>query len=123
MLLAEEFNEDALKISRASESTVRGIAKQLGIRHLFCDPTSAQRKELGIGKDIDLRENYWLACLNEHRTENILFVCGAGHLETFGNKLIQDGYQVQVLSEQFGIGLPPPIIESFSDATIDELED
>ncbi len=109
-LLAEEFNEDAMKDSCASESTVRAIAKQLGIRHLFCDPTRAQRKERGIGKDIALRENYWLARLNAHRTENILFVCGADHVETFGKKLIQDGYQVQVLSEQFGIGLPRPII-------------
>jgi hypothetical protein len=122
-MLAEELNEDSLKGSRASESTVREIAKQLGLKHLFCDPTRAQRKELGINKDIDLRENYWLSGLEDYRTEkNILFVCGAGHLETFGQKLIKAGYQVDILPEKFGIGLPTPIIFSSSAVMIDELE-
>lgn len=122
-VFAEELNEDSLKGSRASKSIVREIAKQLGLKHLFCDPTRAQRKELGIDEDIDLRENYWLSRLEDYRAEkNILFVCGSGHLETFRKKLSEKGYEVKVLPEQFGIGLPAPIIFSSGEAVIDELE-
>ena len=38
-MLAEELNEDALEMSRASRSTVQEVAKRIGLRHLFCDPT------------------------------------------------------------------------------------
>lgn len=108
-ILAEEFNEDALRISKASTATVRDAADCLGLKHLFCDPTRQERKDLGINNDRDLRERFWLSRLGIHlNNETILFVCGADHLESFRRKLLDNGVTAEILAEQHGIGLPPP---------------
>ena len=122
-LMAEEFNEDALEISLATKSTVQQIAKRLGLKHKYCDPTRNTRTQLGIHNDRDLREEYWLSCLNDAvEAERILFVCGADHLDTFSQKLTHKGLPVIILPEQFGIGLPPPILFTNNEAVIQELE-
>jgi len=122
-LMAEEFNEEAMKRNHATKSTVRHVAKCLGLRHLFCDPTSIQRRDLGIHKDQNLREEYWLSRLNGYvKTETILFVCGADHLNTRYDKLTHRGLRVVILQEQFGIGLPPPILFTNNEAITQELE-
>jgi hypothetical protein len=106
-MLAEEFNEDALKGSQASTATVNEVAKELGLKHLFCDPTYIQRKELGIYKDNHKRECFWLSCLEDHLVcEKIIFVCGRDHLESFEAKLVEKGFRAEILPEKFGIGLP-----------------
>jgi len=38
---------------------VQHVAKRLGLKHLFCDPTIVERKALGIHKDRDLREEHY----------------------------------------------------------------
>jgi len=55
-LIAEEFSEEALKKSKASESTLKIIAENLGINHLFCDPNEQERQKLGIPASTDLRQ-------------------------------------------------------------------
>jgi hypothetical protein len=123
-LIAEELNEDALKLSRASKSTVQDVAKRLGLIHLFCDPTIAERKQLRIHKDQDLREEHWLSRLSNYRDgETILFVCGADHLETFSKKLTTTKRSESViLPEKFGIGLPAPILPAQSGGTREDTE-
>jgi len=122
-VMAEEFNEDALELSRASKSTVQQIAERLGLKHLYCDPTKNKRIQLGIQNDRDLREEYWLSCLNDYvKAERILFVCGLEHLDTFHQKLTLKGLPAMKLLETFGIGLPPPILFTNNEAVIQELE-
>lgn len=122
-VMAEEFNEDALELSRASKSTVQQIAERLGLKHLYCDPTKNMRIKLGIHNDRDLREEYWLSCLNDYiKAERILFVCGLEHLDTFHQKLTLKGLPAIKLLETFGIGLPPPILFTNNEAVIHELE-
>ncbi len=111
-ILAEEFTADLLKLNRASTATVQKVAIGLGVRHVFCDPTRTEREELGIHKDNDRREDFWLSYIEKHlKCETILFVCGPQHLETFKSKLGKKGVQAEILPEQFGIGLPPPTLE------------
>ncbi len=120
-LFAEELSEDVLEMWRARKATVRSIAIHLGLRHLYCDPTRHQRRELGIHKDRDLREEYWLTCLNDYLyTEIILFVCGADHLDTFHDKLTRKQLQVLILPERFGIGLPLLSISLHDEEIIEE---
>ncbi len=110
-MFAEEFNDDALRNSCASAATVRDLAHRLGLKHRFCEPTRQERKELGISKDRDRREQFWLSCLEPHlNSETILFVCGADHLESFQNKLLGKGVKAKILPEQYGIGLAPLVI-------------
>lgn len=122
-LMAEEFNEDALEMSLATKSTVQQIAERLGLKHKYCDPTKNTRTQLGLHNDRDLREEYWLSCLNDYvEAERILFVCGAEHLGTFHQKLTLKGLPAMKLPETFGIGLPPPILFTNNEAVIQELE-
>ncbi len=110
-MMSEELDEDALKTSHATKSTVQHVAKSLGLKHLYCDPTKDMRRQLGIHNDRDLREEYWLSCLTGHvEAERILFVCGVGHVDTFHQKLTRKGWPTIKFPEQFGIGLPPPIL-------------
>ena len=44
VLMAEEFNEDALKMSKGSNSTVKNITEELKIQHRFCEPSIEERK-------------------------------------------------------------------------------
>ena len=46
--IAEELNEDAIKLWKAKDSAARIIANQLGIAHKFCDPDTNTRNKLGI---------------------------------------------------------------------------
>ena len=108
-MFAEEVNEDALRLCRASTTTVKQIALQLRLKHLFCDPTHEERRANTIVKENhDRREQYWLSRLKDHlNNETILFVCRAAHLKGVHKKLLDLGVEVQVFSEQFAIDLPP----------------
>jgi hypothetical protein len=64
--------------------------------HRFCDPTSLQKKENGIGEsDSDKREQFWLSRIRDCKGRNLLFVSGGNHVETFGKKLIAAGFDVK----------------------------
>ena len=95
-ILAEEFSDESKTIRKVSESTLEQLAKAKGIEHRFCDPTSAQRRENGIGEsDLDKREQFWLSRIRDCRGRNLLFVCGGNHVDTFGEKLIAAGFDVK----------------------------
>jgi hypothetical protein len=88
-ILAEEFSDEAKRKWKVSESTLEQLAKARGIEHRFCDPTSVQKKENGIEEsDSDKREQFWLSCIRDCESRNVLFVCGGNHVETFGKELI-----------------------------------
>lgn len=121
-MLAEEFNDEAVRRNRASSSILQEIAQRFGFKHAFCDPTTAERKELDIGDDKDLREQFWVSRLDSYlESENILLVCGASHLESFKTKLDAKGIRVEILPETFGMGLPAPVVTYGTEGIIDEL--
>jgi hypothetical protein len=122
-LIAEEFNEDVIKRNHATSVTAKEVAKQLGIDHRFSDPTVQQRKDLGIGKDLDRREEFWIRSLKDDLNRDIIFICGADHLDTFHKKLTANGLEVEILPEQFGVGLPAPTLFSDTSALIPELDE
>lgn len=100
-LLAEEFSEEALRSSNATNCTVRDVATEVGLLHLFCDPDSNERDKLNV-KTLDQREMVWLDRLLLAKKDIVLFVCGDDHVDTFSCKLMDSGFQVQVLSRHWG---------------------
>lgn len=99
------------------------IAKEFNIKHAFCDPDEKTRERIGyptqkqlrdkfgIKSAIegteeykrrkeyeksfwDIREKYWLDQINNIITQNIIFICGSSHLESFKFILIKNGYNV-----------------------------
>lgn len=109
-LLAEEFSRQSVKMNRCKgeKSILEEIAERTKIKHLFCDPDSEERKSLGIpseGKEKEeMREMEWLKRLENNAHERILFVCGNDHVESFKEKLIGKGCQVEILKTGFGKG-------------------
>jgi hypothetical protein len=95
-ILAEEFSKDAKKLWRVNESTLEQFGKTKGIKHRFCDPTSAERKEKGIEEsDWEKRVEIWLSQIQDCKNKNVLFVCGDDHFEFFRQKLIGEGFDVK----------------------------
>ena len=72
-ILAEEFNDEAKKIWGVSETTLEKFGKAKGIKHRFCEPG---------------REEVWLSQIEDCKEENMLFVCGDDHFESFGKTLL-----------------------------------
>lgn len=110
-LIAEEFSLEALEKSNADISTAQYVSKDLGIQHLFCDLTTPERDRLNIGKsDHDKREQYWLNCISNYPKNTIIFICGNNHLESFKEKLLAAGRNVEILSKDWGIDyFPSPL--------------
>jgi hypothetical protein len=100
-LLAEEFNEELVAKNSATKSTVRDAANQSGCRHLFCDPNRAERKEKRIDSN-DQREMFWLERITASNARRVLFVCGNDHVNTFTEKLRNEGFDVSVLTCGWG---------------------
>lgn len=96
-LLAEEFSTEACDLSRVSVSVVQLVARAVGIPHLFCDPTTEERRRQGIVSDDD-REGFWLKRILSFKPTRFVFVSGESHLETFEQKLRSAGYEVEILS-------------------------
>jgi hypothetical protein len=101
--IAEEFNEDALKMSHASQSLAKSVACELKICHIFCDPGCSERASLGISKkgqkeDCDKREKYWLTVIQSNNVTDVLFICCAKHLADFRNLLAEQNYNTEVIN-------------------------
>lgn len=105
-VLAEEFSDDAIAKSRATISTAAQVAKELGIKHLFCDPGTAERTRLAIDSSSQ-RENYWASKLAQQDGEQVLFLCGDDHVASFSTVLRQQGMHACVLSKGWGKHLNP----------------
>ena len=123
-LIAEEFSMDALKLWQASACTARDVSKKLKIKHLFCDPSKKEQKKLGyptqeerakeagsnLALDIQevekkyfpIRENYWFKKIEPYINENILFVCGQSHIESFSVLLKKNKIDCEILSQNWG---------------------
>jgi hypothetical protein len=64
---------------------------------------------LEVVKDFPLRETYWLEMLHDVVREEIIFVCGDYHVDTFGARLESNGIKTVVTERQ--IGMPTSLIE------------
>lgn len=126
-LIAEELSEWAIRkwaFRGATGSVARDVAQRLGIKHLFCDADSDERKSLGIlcrreiatklgfpefrspeqerildceeRKVWPIRERFWLRKLQQMKFTECAFVLGSIHVDTFGKLLNSEGIGVQV---------------------------
>jgi hypothetical protein len=100
-LFAEEFNEDELTRADGTTLTVTNVARQLGVKHRFCEPEWIQRRLLGLYTDRRC-EDFWLWYLGDYLySETILLVCGATHLPSVLAKLRHKGVPADILSAQW----------------------
>jgi hypothetical protein len=124
-LIAEEMSREALAKWKVEKSSVQAAAESVHVKHLLCDPDSAERKALGIpsyeelkaargashlsGEDEELlkndertywpiREKEWLKRVANINHRRVLFVIGPDHVESFSFLLQEACYRVQVLS-------------------------
>jgi hypothetical protein len=58
---------------------------------------------LEVVKDFPLRENYWLEQLNDVLHEEVVFVSGDYHVDTFGARLESIGVKSAVVARQIGM--------------------
>jgi hypothetical protein len=63
------------------------------------------RFALEIEKDFPLREGHWLSLLEDSLQKETVFVCGDGHIETFGGRLASRGVPSIVVKRQIGVTL------------------
>jgi hypothetical protein len=47
-VIAEELSEDVLKEQSVENSTAQKLAQEFNIKHVFCDATRKERKDLGV---------------------------------------------------------------------------
>ena len=96
LIIAEEFNEDCLIRYRISESILKSVSKELSLTHVFIEPRTAKKIELGIDdfmekndkqKSFKLREKYWISQIQNHLNENILCFVGSSHKDSFSKLL------------------------------------
>ena len=113
--IAEELSVEAIPKLGGTDSVARLVSQDIGIKHLFCDPTSSERVEIGIrsedtikqllqigklmnaneSREVDAelkrdwpaREEFWLRKLRTLRASNILFIVGSDHVKTFSELL------------------------------------
>ena len=128
-LIAEELNEEAISLWKASGSVAKNVAVNLGVRHLFCDPDSDQRHMLGIksrkeiineldygkaltkaqseevdAKEIsyrEIRERHWINELMEQECQKCIFILGADHIESLSRLLEEKGIKVEVIEKDW----------------------
>ena len=132
--LAEEMNDEFLqRETQAQESVCRKMANDLRITHSMCEPNTLERKQIGYvdkpweefaredetgcneninaafsefhQKQWHLRENFWFQKLQPHLSNNVLFVCGANHVDRFSNLLKDKGIENRLICKRW----KPPI--------------
>jgi hypothetical protein len=106
-IIAEENNTDVLKKFSATKSIASAVASEIGIEHLFCEPSIQERAQLGITdiaypSDIEKRENFWLEKLKKVKETPILFILGADHVGSFSKLANNSGFAVSVIEEYYG---------------------
>ena len=127
-LIAEEFNEEALRKSNATLGTLKCIADKLKVKHIFCDPDTKERKRIGIpsrekiksslgiqgavyensveDKQIkeeqkkyhQIREKFWFSKIEKFTDGVVIFVCGQDHVESFASLLIDNRCGIKILN-------------------------
>ena len=106
-VIAEESSEEVLNKFQSKKSIPCTVASEMDIKHMFCDPSNAERKQLGIksiGKpeDFEKREDFWLKKLVTLKGERILFILGADHVQSFLERAKNAGFCVNVAEEYYG---------------------
>jgi len=138
-VVAEELNQELLDYYIKSESLLLSIKNDYELRtgarikHIFAEPCSAQKKQIRIKEDCDvrrilkangsheptdelvsahmaahqfpIREQFWIGMIWGHLNSGVLFVCGDAHIDTFPMLLDLKGIAYNVI--QRGIGMPP----------------
>jgi len=127
-LLAEEFNEDSFKDPDNSQTVLQFLEREDDdLKHIFCEMSAEKRAKEGIlsrpqirhqmfmhdeEPDEDVvrekersyypaREAHWLSVLKDYTDQNVLFVCGADHISSFGELLDENDIESEVLEEEF----------------------
>jgi hypothetical protein len=124
--LVEENSPQAVDKKDRKESTVQTIARDLGLKHLHCDPDKETRDALEIRQENEIRadaffekvneteiqrrideslrkrERYWLTQLQKFNTWPVLFICGANHALPFLDLLRTNDVDAIVVDEDWG---------------------
>src|SRR4030095_15226495 len=101
-LLAEEFSKELVVRNDSKFSTLEIVAGRTKKRHIFCDPDEQTQIKLGIKGDKDGREKIWLKKILEEKEDVVLFICGRDHVNTFVDKIENEGHEVHVLKSDWG---------------------
>lgn len=67
--VVEEMSSDALEEVSCSASIPMRVARFLGVLHLFCDPSRAERARLGILQESDIRAQGFLKNWSEEEIQ------------------------------------------------------
>jgi hypothetical protein len=130
-LVAEEDHPQFLG-EEDSESVLLKMANEKAppLKHLFVDPDKQKRDLIGykaissiyqlligettnpsweiaqahlIAHQFPIRERFWLSEIRKRNAENILFVCGDIHRQTFTDLLLGEGIEFCVFAKRIGI--------------------
>lgn len=106
-VIADESNQEVLEKFSATKSVVLNVAKELGVKHVFCEPSVEERKQLritgtGNPQDYEKREKCWLKKLTPYKNLPILFVVGAKHIESFSKLASKEGMSIHVAEGFYG---------------------
>lgn len=134
-IVAEEYSGEAERMNKV-RSIAWQVAAALNTEHRFCDPTKAERKQIGyvgtqelhlaismhdrdwdisneeaeakawaicIGRYFAIRERFWLSKIHDVVKEEILFVLGDGHVDSFTLVVAGEGLNSRVVARGIGV--------------------
>ena len=123
--IGEELNREALAEVGKSVSVLQSVASELRLPHLFCEPSRAERAQLGVEQENDIRigvflsdgeesevqerlrvqfrkrEQDWLRRLLAFDHCPVLYVCGANHVPSFSELLREAGIACEVVDSDW----------------------
>ena len=127
--LAEELNEEAINLWKATDSACRLFAQSMKLMHQYCDPNSHERHLLGIESDLEIRtrlgfgksltidqdnqvqlelikyfsvrEKFWLEKMLSFDFKKCLFVFGKTHVDSFSKLLSSSGILFEELDKNW----------------------
>jgi hypothetical protein len=124
--LGEEMNREVLAKGNTPETVGERVARRLGLAHIYCDPTEAERMSMGtttvpkihaqawrldwsdeetarqLATHNDLVEGYWFGRIRELDLWPMLFMCGAEHVSSFSRRASQQGHEVVIADKDWG---------------------
>ena len=119
--IAEEMSEEAIPMWGGKSTVGRLKAQAEGLPHLFCDPDTSERRDLGIRagyeiegdasistapvdvpsevkRNYEKRERIWIDRLSKAGERSVLFICGDDHVDSFAKRARELGIEVIVLN-------------------------
>jgi hypothetical protein len=115
-LVAEEMSIEGL--GDGASSIAQEAATSIGVPHLFCDPTYAERTDLALlERSADCgdarRESEWLQRIAGRDAFPLLMICGANHVDPFTRMCSEAGYEVIVIEPDWAPQIPTPLERRF----------